>query len=84
MAELLCALGAEVKGAPLQTEVLPRVLRLAHDPAYLVRKVLLLPQHAPCMQATFLRCMHTSLCDTHSVALLPACLAIEIRLGAVP
>lgn len=44
MAELLCALGAEVEGMPLQTEVLPRVLRLALDPAYLVRKVLVLHQ----------------------------------------
>lgn len=50
MAELLCALGAEVEGMPLQTEVLPRVLRLASDPAYLVRKVLLLLRQSwqPC------------------------------------
>lgn len=37
--ELLCALGSHVEGAPLETEVLPRVLRMAADEAYLVRKV---------------------------------------------
>lgn len=37
--ELLCTLGSHVEGTPVEAEVLPRVLHMASDDAYLVRKV---------------------------------------------
>jgi hypothetical protein len=38
LAELLAALGAELEGIPVEADVLPRLLRLVGDSAYLVRK----------------------------------------------
>ncbi|KAK9915287.1 hypothetical protein WJX75_007134 [Coccomyxa subellipsoidea] len=49
LAELLAALGAELEGIPVEADVLPRLLRLVGDSAYLVRKEVVfgLPRLAP-------------------------------------
>lgn len=39
MVELLCALAAEINALPIESEVLPRLLRFADSSVYLLRKV---------------------------------------------